>query len=163
MLYLLDTCILSYLEDPQSPFHKAVLAALATLAPEDDLCLSILSVYELEYGLKRAGKNLAREIEEAKRRALDFHRILPLTRQGAVIFADLKVRYREVQKKRMAGKELSKHLSRHTVDFVIASSAVEHRATVVSNDQIFSSLRQILPDLLISDWTTPDSYVQKRP
>ncbi len=61
MLYLLDTCTFSYLEDPESVYNESVLAALQSLGEEDEVCLSILSIYEIEYGLKRAEDSLARE------------------------------------------------------------------------------------------------------
>ncbi|MCP3958287.1 MAG: type II toxin-antitoxin system VapC family toxin [bacterium] len=152
MLYLLDTCILSYLEDPESEFNSATLAALEALTDDDDVCLSILSVYELEYGLEKA-TGLASEIEAAKRQALESYRLLPLSRRGARIFAELKSRYRRSQERRMAAKELTKHLSRHSVDLIIASSALEYDATVVSNDRIFSRLRDAWSELSVADWT----------
>ncbi len=154
MLYILDTCTLSYLSDPQSEFHAATLAALRALVDEDEVCLSILSVYELEYGLKRADE-LDTEIEKAKRQAFDFYRMLPLSHRGARVFADIKSRYRQYQETRMGSQELVKHLSRHTVDLIIASSAIEHGATVVSNDRIFERLQDVCPELSVTDWTVP--------
>ena len=153
MLYLLDTCILSYLEDPTSEFNSATLAALEALGEDDEVCLSILSVYELEYGLQQAAATLASEIDAAKREALESYRVLPLSRQGARIFADLKSSYRQFRKPQMAVKELAKHLARHTVDLIIASVAIEYGATVVSNDRIFPSLQSVRPALSIADWT----------
>ncbi len=77
MLYLLDTGTFSYLEDPESPYNENILVALQSLGEEDDVCLSILSIYEIEYGLKRAAGSLASELESAKRHALALYRILP--------------------------------------------------------------------------------------
>ena len=155
VLYLIDTCILSYLEDPSSRFNRSTLAALARLDARDQVCLSILSLYELEYGIRKAGKELAPGIERAKRRALQLYRVLPLSRRGAKIFADLKDAYRHRKARELSGKELAKHLARHTSDFLIASTALDHRATVVSNDRIFTLLRQVSPQLAVADWTTP--------
>ncbi len=153
MLYLLDTCTFSYLEDPASPHNENVLAALRSLDDEDIVCLSILSIYEIEYGLKRAADTLAPELESAKRHALTLYQILPLSRQGAIIFASLKNAYRTLMKQQMAAKELTKHLSRHSVDLMIASLAVEHGGTVVSNDRIFKTLKDEIPALAVADWT----------
>ena len=153
MLYLLDTCTFSYLEDPESPYNESVLAALDSVDDEDDVCLSILSLYEIEYGLRRAGDTLGRELESAKRHALTLYRVLPLSRRGAMIFAELKNVYRGQMARQMAAKELTKHLSRHTVDLMIASSAIEHGGMVVSNDRIFKILQDTHPELSIADWT----------
>ncbi len=57
----------------------------------------------------------------------------------------------------MAAKELAKHLARHTVDLMIASSAIEHGGTVVSNDRIYQALQEIVPELEVTDWTAPVS------
>jgi len=85
VLYLLDTCTLSYLEDPSSEFHTPTVEAVAALKADDEVCLSILTVYELEYGLKRAAGTLVSGIEAAKRDALEAFQILPLSyRIGAV-------------------------------------------------------------------------------
>jgi len=153
VLYLLDTCTFSYAEDADSPFRERILAALRALDDEDDVCLSILSIYELEYGLKLAEGTLKSDLELAKRKALTMYRALPLTRKGASIFADLKSLYRRWQEPQMAVKELAKHLARHTVDLMIASTAIEHGGTVVSNDQIFTVLQGIVPELGVADWT----------
>ncbi len=153
MLYLLDTCTFSYLEDPESVYNESVLAALQSLGEEDEVCLSILSIYEIEYGLKRAEDSLASELENAKRHALSLYRTLPLSRQGATIFADLKCAYRARVEQQIEGKELTRHLSRHTVDLMIASLAIEHDGTVVSNDRIFRNLEEMIPGLAVTDWT----------
>lgn len=155
VLYLIDTCILSYMEDPSSPFHEATLNALGGLRDADEVSLSILSLYELEYGITKAGRDLAPGIERAKRKALELYRILPLSQKGARIFAELKDGYRKTKKRQLSGKELDKHLARHTSDILIASTALDHAATVVSNDRIFIQLRRVSADLRIADWTKP--------
>lgn len=48
--YLLDTNIISYLADAKSRFHDPVMKAFESLTNEDAVSLSILSLYEIEYG-----------------------------------------------------------------------------------------------------------------
>ncbi|WP_353740390.1 type II toxin-antitoxin system VapC family toxin [Candidatus Magnetobacterium casense] len=59
--YLLDTNIISYLDDPRSRFHKPVVNRLSSLCSDDTVYISILSFYELQYSifrilLKKQGK-----------------------------------------------------------------------------------------------------------
>jgi predicted nucleic acid-binding protein len=49
MRYLLDTSILLYLLDAQSPFHAAVVKRLMQCQPHDQIGLSIITVYELRH------------------------------------------------------------------------------------------------------------------
>ncbi len=48
--YLIDTNILVYLETPSSPFHNSVKERFQQLYDEDQLYVSVLSLYELNYG-----------------------------------------------------------------------------------------------------------------
>jgi predicted nucleic acid-binding protein len=47
--YLLDTNIPVYLEDPDSPFHHPVKERCQQLQDEDQVYVSVLSLYELYY------------------------------------------------------------------------------------------------------------------
>jgi len=48
--YLLDTCILSALKKPTADGHIQAVTRLNSLDDDDELCISILSIYELEAG-----------------------------------------------------------------------------------------------------------------
>ena len=45
--YLLDTNIISYLTDPQSPYRAKVKERLFSLSEDDSVAVSILTLYEL--------------------------------------------------------------------------------------------------------------------
>jgi len=49
--YLLDTNIISYLTDSKSPYRKSVKEKLFSLSEEDNVSVSIITLYELAYGL----------------------------------------------------------------------------------------------------------------
>ena len=49
--YLLDTNIISYLTDPNSPYRKSVKNHLMGLSDKDRVSVSIITLYELSYGL----------------------------------------------------------------------------------------------------------------
>ncbi len=50
--YILDTDIISYLWDTKSPHHQKIVDRLNSLKDDDIVGLSILSIYELTYGMK---------------------------------------------------------------------------------------------------------------
>ncbi len=51
MKYLLDTDIVSYLADKNSPFHEPVRDRLSEAGDDDQVCVSILTLYEIEFGV----------------------------------------------------------------------------------------------------------------
>ncbi len=54
MRYLLDTNTISELYDIDASHHSAILGHLGALTDKDRVCISILSLYELEYGWANA-------------------------------------------------------------------------------------------------------------
>ena len=49
--YLLDTNIISYLTDPNSPHKDKIENKLLSLSEDDIVSVSIITLYELSYGL----------------------------------------------------------------------------------------------------------------
>jgi predicted nucleic acid-binding protein len=148
MQYLLDTNIVSYLLDNKTEFHKKVTEKLAQLSHESKIYLSVMSLYEVEYGIASAKKDSDRKkYKSAKDLILNFFEILPSTKKETQTFGILKSTY---QKKTGINK---KALARHNVDFIIASTAIENKAILVSNDHIFFELQKNYASLKIENWT----------
>jgi predicted nucleic acid-binding protein len=137
--YLLDTNILSYLLDTASPFHAAAHGRLARLADEDEVVLSILSLYELHhwFAYHPAPRADAHEI------ICDF-RIVPLSETGAELFGAL---MRDLR----AGRPRAE-VQRHAIDCIIAVTALEGGAVLVSNDALFAQLVELVPALELDNW-----------
>lgn len=145
--YLIDANIISYLADIDSPFHQKVRKQFQNLNDEDRVLLSVLTLYELQYGLAHAEdadiKSGILRIKEKIRTALP---VVPLSGKGAEIFGVLKSKYQKLS-------GLKKHgLSRHTVDIMIASSAIELDAILVSNDKLFTDIQSREPRLKLDNW-----------
>src|SRR6185295_10353907 len=62
-----------------------------------------------------------------------------LTSAGAVLYGELKSRYQE-----HTGAS-SRKMKTSTVDFILASLALEHDAVLVSDDRIFRTIQEFLP------------------
>jgi predicted nucleic acid-binding protein len=147
--YLLDSDIITYLEEKSSSFHSAVVSHLSGLTDDDEVYISILTLYEMQYGIacvkEEPGKHkkfLAVQ-ESIKRR----FKILSLSEKGAEIYGDIKALYR----KKTGIK--SKPIKKHDVDFILASTAVEYRLILVSNDSIFQKIKDVSNNLQFENWT----------
>lgn len=144
--YLLDTNILSYLEDPSSMFHGPVSKKLSLKSAQDKICISILSLYELHYSVACADDDLKEDILRSLHSAKTVFSVFPLCHEGAEIFGNLKKTFREYS------AVSKKELERHNSDLMIASTAISEGATLVSNDRIFEVLEEFHPDFHYENW-----------
>ena len=151
--YLLDTNAVSSLTQEHANYYDKISTKAASL--EGELYISILSIYEMEYGAFHADDP---DIAHKARLAIQLIKdedeitILPLTEAGAEIFGEIKEQYR---KEKGIGK---KALQKHNVDLVLAATAIEVEATYVSHDnkdRIFEILQNIRDDFDWEDWTKP--------
>ena len=139
--YLLDTGIIEFLGDANSPNHASCIKRLESLGEEDELCASVLSLYELEYGIAGASTDLQPRLQLLKQKILDFYTILPLSEQGSRIYGRIKNLF-----KHSSGTK-HRSMKTYTVDMIIASTALEHNATLVSSDAIYKRLQDLEPVL----------------
>jgi predicted nucleic acid-binding protein len=138
--YLLDTNTLSYLIDTASPGHAAVHHRLASLAGSDEVALSVLSLYELHHWFAYDPAALAAASE-----VIASFPVLPLPETGAAVFGAL---MRDLR------PDLGRaDLQRRAVDTMIAVTALERSAVLVSNDALFGRLARLNPTLRLADWT----------
>jgi len=144
--YLLDTDIIEYLGDTESPFHLKCAARLEALDEEDELFASVLALYELEYGIAGSQDDLRSRLQLLKKKILAFYTVLPLTELGSELFGRIKNAFKQ--------NTGAKHraMKTYTVDMIVASAAIEHGAILVSNDRLFAQLADLEPDLKVENW-----------
>jgi len=146
--YLLDTNIISYLKDPYSDHYDIVGRHLLNLADDAEVCVSILTLFELEFGFSLAGTEEVKQFMRETLQLIETHfTILPITRQGAKLFGELKVNY--IRKYGIK----TKTAKRDDIDLILASTAITEDDVMVSNDSVFSKLQIINPDLKYENWT----------
>ncbi|MBF0258726.1 MAG: type II toxin-antitoxin system VapC family toxin [Desulfamplus sp.] len=146
--YLLDTNIVSYLKDPYSEYYEVVGRNFLKLANDAEVCVSILTLFEVEFGLSLSSTAEVRNFMQETIYLIDTHfTVLPTTRQGAKLFGNLKVRY---VKKYGMKTNIAK---RDDIDLILASTAITENAVIVSNDGVFKKLQAINPDLKHENWT----------
>lgn len=147
--FLPDTNTLSSLMQKNASHHAIFSAKFSSLHEEDEVYVSIVSLYEMEYGARHAkDADTENEMRLAIESVKNSFTILNLTEEGAKIFADLKERYKQETK---LGK---KALIKHNVDLMIASTAIEIGAILVSNDHnMFKTIQKFRSDFQWEDWT----------
>jgi predicted nucleic acid-binding protein len=145
--YLLDTNIISYLDDPKSPFQKPIVNRLSSLGGDDAVYISILSLYELQYSIFRSASEMKPKITQTINMFIERFPVLNLSAAGAEIYGNVKTMYKE---KVGTGK---KELDQHNIDFILAASAITEQAVMVSNDSIFEKIKEIYPEFQLENWT----------
>jgi predicted nucleic acid-binding protein len=148
--YVLDTDIISYLWDVNSPYHQRIVDKLNSLNDDDIVGLSIVSIYELTYGvnsfkdenLKSTFQNALTMIKKDK----DIF-IYSLDVKSADFFSEIKQLY-----KSNTGIS-SKSAKKNDLDFMIASVVMSQKAILVSNDKLFETLSNHT-NLKYENWTS---------
>lgn len=152
-IYLLDTNIISYLTDSKSPYRQSVKDKLFSLSEEDRVAVSIVTLYELAYGLATFEKTKKNDSDRDKKlfeSGIEFIKeyleIFPLSVEEIDIFGKLKAKY-----KQETGIN-TKALKKNDLDFLIASTAISQGAVLVSNDGIFGDIVEYGFGLEFEEW-----------
>lgn len=145
--YILDTNIISYLVDDNSEYCSVIGERLSNLSNSDSVGVSILTLYELSYGLEYSTDEEQIEIFNNSISLIqDYLHIYNLEVNDITTFAKLKKGY----KNRVGISQ--KALKKSDLDFLIASTAISHRATLVSNDKIFEVIAEVKNNFLYENW-----------
>lgn len=146
MRYLLDSNTLSDLYEISSPAHSKILSRVASLSEEDSLSVSILALYELEYGLANARAEKKPVLRQRIKNVQARFSIFELSLDAAQIFGRLK--------KALVDSRGLKDKARksHNVDIIIAATAVAESCVLVSADSLFRDLQALEPSLQIENW-----------
>ncbi len=148
MHYLLDTNIISYLADEKSPHRQAIKDKFLNLNKNDKVSVSIITLYELSYGVHSFDLSDA-NIEILKRGIAfiqEYLDVIPLGVNEVDIFGLLKAKY-----KKHTGIPNKAH-KKNDLDFLILATAINHNATLISNDEIFTKMIELEPRIGYEVW-----------
>lgn len=163
--FLFDTNSLSSLLKRHDKHHKIFTSRIKSFDSIEEsvkIYASILSIFEMEYGAAHA---TTPELVKEARTALEFLKaqkeakkvmieILPLTIRQAEIFGEIKEQFQK-KKEEMGSKIGKRSLPKHNIDLIIAATAIEFGATLVSNDKkMFELIQNICSDFNWEDWTS---------
>ncbi len=122
-LYVLDTNTVSYILKGKSP---AARSRLASLGEDEIACISIVTEFELEFGLARNPNSQI--LRRAIRWFLARIPVLPLGSAEARAYGQLRVQQES------AGRPLE------SMDMLIAAHAIAVGAILVTSDKVFDSV-----------------------
>ena len=134
------------LEYPDTPAYHMIMNKIASLPAESEVCFSIISAYEYQHGIAKASGSLAENLKKAWQTLLDLFDVLPLTLEGARIYGEIKTQY---ENHTGIGRT---EIKRHSVNFILAGTAIELDAVVVSDDRIFTIIKEFYPSLHFENW-----------
>jgi predicted nucleic acid-binding protein len=156
--YLFDTCAVSNLLNPAHQHHAATKAVVAGL-PNDALqFVSIVTIGEMEFGLKMAEQANSVHLAQFRSRIDTMkktYRILDLTKHTASTYAELKFRLALTVQRKANSQKLSrwledwidantgKQLQIDENDLWVAAQAKERDFTLVSGDDDMLRLSQV--------------------
>jgi predicted nucleic acid-binding protein len=147
MNYLLDSNTVSDAYDKWSQDHPKIYQKLRSLSDSDCVYVSLLTLYELEYGWANAPDEkkevIRKKIDEVQQ---DFA-ILPLSLQGARVFGELK---QSIQVSRSPSKE---NMKKYNVDLMVAATAITANCILVSADMLYAELQKLNQRLHVVNWT----------
>ena len=149
MSYLLDTNTVSDLYEINSPGHPNIARKLADLKGSTGIFVSILTLYELEYGYANSPAERKPTIRQRIEYAQSDFTVLDLSPEAAQVFGLLKKKLREF---RMLTERGSRH---HNIDLMIAATAVVESCTLVSSDSIYRDVEHLEPSLKHEVWNGP--------
>ena len=149
MRYLLDSDSLSDLYEPESPGYHNIMGRAIALPETDRIVISILALYELEYGYANAPESLKPVLRNRISAIQGESPILSLNLEAARIFGSLKVRLQSLR------QLSSKAIKAHNMDIMLAATAIIEGCTLISGDGIYSDLQQLDPTLRVENWLKP--------
>ena len=138
MKYLLDSNVVSDIYNASSVNHPQVINKLLSLGEDDDIFISVITLYEFEYAF--ANSPLKKQLHK-------LNNMLPLSVHGSEAFGELKKRFKELQSIN------NENIKKHTVDLIVAATAFENKTILVSADKIYSSINSIHKKFIFEDWT----------
>lgn len=147
MNYLLDSNVVSDLYNPDAPAHEAILRHVERLSDADRVFVSVLTLYELAYGLAQAPAEKQAFVQRQMERLMEDFELIPLLAEAAMGFGQLK---RQLQLQRGVN---GRQMQRHNIDLMLAVTAMAKGAALVSADRGFKALRGLHPALRVEDWS----------
>jgi predicted nucleic acid-binding protein len=154
--YLLDTCSLISLKKNYADGYERHVAKLSSLNNDDEVCASILSIYELSAGANHAPniqlENDTRKVIQSIRNEFEILPV-PMEEEAIEIFGTLKELYKDwespILKKRKLG---NKAINRQSIDLLIATTAIRNKAILVTSDIMGAVIKEFCSSFRYENW-----------
>ena len=170
--FLLDTQTIRYWFDDSSPFHETVRKTAAALPPGSHVCISVITLGEIEYGIAFNPVGMGGRLDEYRRFVRDkLPRIVPISRHTSEPYGRARALLTERfpppggwSKKRRA-EQMYDPLAAGEFgfdenDLWLVAQAIERNLVLVSNDKmtrIRDVLQEIEPGVSIENWSIAEA------
>ena len=147
MRYLLDFNIISAFLDETSIHHNIIFDKISNLNDEDELYVSILTLFEFEYSFSCCSDfekqlHIRSTIDKLNTK---FNK-LGVNENEAKIFGEIKY---IIKNSTGTSRE---NMKKFNIDIMIASSAISNSCIVVSRDKMFKTVLEIHKELKFENW-----------
>ncbi len=146
MKYLLDSNIVSDFYDKFSTGYPKISQKLSSLADTDGVYISILTLYEFEYGWANAPDKKKTVIKQKIAEVQQDFEILPLSPRGAQLFGVLK---KVIKDSRSLTKE---NIKKYNIDVMMAATAISKNCILVNADTVYSEIQRLNSELKLKNW-----------
>lgn len=147
MDFLLDTnMVVFWFDRTKTDQYLKVHKKIKGLNRQDRLCISILTLYELEYSIFNAHPEQKSGIQWMEEETKNIFEVLPLTYFGAKIYGELKSRLKGFHN---ISRE---NIKKHNIDIMLASTAIAQQCVLVSGDNIFNVLTELNRQFKFQNW-----------
>ncbi len=146
MKYLLDSNIVSDFYDKFSAGYPNISQKLSSLVDTDSVYISILTLYELEYGWANAPDEKKAVIKQKITEVQQDFEILPLSPRGAQLFGILK---KAIKDSRSLTKE---NIKKYNIDVMMAATAISENCILVSADTVYKEIQRLNTELKLKNW-----------
>ena len=165
--FLLDTQTIRYWFDDLSPFHEAVRKSTAALPPESHVCISAITLGEIEHGITINAAGMGGRLDKYRRFIRDrLPRIVPVSRHTAEPYGWVRAKLADRfpprggwSKKKRAEQLYDPVAAREfgfdENDLWLVAQAVERNLVFVTNDRmarIREAVREVQPEFLFENW-----------
>lgn len=147
MNYLLDSNTISEVYDTVSANHATISRHLGALTDRDQVYMSIVTLYELEYGWANAPDVRKPAIRGVIDDVQTDFGMLMLSAESAKVFGELK---KIIKDSRSPSKD---NMKKFNVDLMLAATAITAQCILVSADSLYEDLRRYQPALQVENWT----------
>jgi predicted nucleic acid-binding protein len=154
--YLLDTCSLISLKKNYAEGHERHVIRLSSLNDDDEVCASILSIYELSAGANHAPniqlENDTRQVIHSIRQEFEILPV-PMEEEATEIFGALKELYKDWESPDLNKRKLgNKAINRQSIDLLIATTAIINKAILVTSDIMGAVIKEFCSGFRYENW-----------
>lgn len=153
MRYLLDSETVSSFYNEADKHYEAINSKIVSLSDDDEVYISVLTLYELEYGRANAPKELLSMLQTRVQRAQSDFIVLPVAPEGAGIFGDLKKALRVYWGLKQEDESKKKQMKQHNIDLILVSTVITKNAILVSTDKHYETITKLNTKFQYENWT----------